>query len=48
MCESTKGDFFGGLITVGVIVGPEDVPLLQSLGVDDSKKINDAKIRTIA
>ena len=46
--ESGKGDFFGGLVTAGVIVDPEAVPLLQSLGVDDSKKINDSKIQSMA
>ncbi len=46
--ESGKGDFFGGLVTAGVIVDPEAVPLLKSLGVDDSKKINDAKIPGLA
>jgi len=46
--ESGKGDFFGGLVTAGVIVDPEAVPLLQSLGVDDSKKITDAKIPGMA
>ncbi|KEO84564.1 ribonuclease HIII [Tumebacillus flagellatus] len=46
--ESGKGDFFGGLVTAGVIVDPEAVPLLQSLGVDDSKKINDAKIQSMS
>ncbi|WP_157729383.1 ribonuclease HIII [Tumebacillus algifaecis] len=46
--ESGKGDFFGGLVTAGVIVDPEAVPLLQSLGVDDSKKITDAKIPGLA
>ncbi|MFD2169599.1 hypothetical protein [Tumebacillus lipolyticus] len=48
MCESGKGDYFGGSVTAGVIVDPEAVPLLKSLGVDDSKKINDAKIPGLA
>lgn len=48
MYESAKGDFFGGLVTAGVIVDPEAVPLLKSLGVDDSKKITDAKIPSLA
>ncbi|HEU4965231.1 MAG TPA: ribonuclease HIII [Bacilli bacterium] len=46
--ESGKGDVFGGLVTAGVIVDPEAVPLLRSLGVDDSKKITDAKIPGMA
>ncbi|PWK13338.1 ribonuclease HIII [Tumebacillus permanentifrigoris] len=46
--ESGKGDFFGPLVTAGVIVDPEAVPLLQSLGVDDSKKITDKKIPGMA
>ncbi|WP_236587615.1 ribonuclease HIII [Tumebacillus amylolyticus] len=43
-----KGDFFGPLVTAGVIVDPEAVPLLQSLGVDDSKKITEKKIPGMA
>ncbi|MBL0386071.1 hypothetical protein JJB07_05335 [Tumebacillus sp. ITR2] len=35
-------------MTAGVIVDPEAVPLLQSLGVDDSKKITDKKIPGMA
>ncbi|MGZ4032798.1 MAG: ribonuclease HIII [Tumebacillaceae bacterium] len=46
--ESGKGDFFGPLITAGVIVDPEAVPLLRALGVDDSKKITDTKIPSMA
>ncbi|WP_161780650.1 hypothetical protein [Tumebacillus flagellatus] len=30
-------------MTAGVIVDPEAVPLLQALGVDDSKKITEKK-----
>ncbi|ASS74369.1 hypothetical protein CIG75_04805 [Tumebacillus algifaecis] len=36
------------MVTAGVIVDPEAVPLLQSFGVDDSKKIADAKIPGLA
>jgi ribonuclease HIII len=46
--ESGKGDYFGGLVTAGVIVDPEAIPLLRSLGVDDSKKITDSKIASMA
>lgn len=46
--ESGKGDYFGPLVTAGVIVDPDAVPLLRSLGVDDSKKITDAKIPGMA
>ena len=35
-------------MTAGVIVDPDAVPLLRSLGVDDSKKITDAKIPGMA
>ena len=35
-------------MTAGVIVDPEAVDLLKSLGVDDSKKITDAKIPSMA
>jgi ribonuclease HIII len=43
-----KGDFFGPLVTAGVIVDPEAVDLLKSLGVNDSKKITDKKISGMA
>jgi ribonuclease HIII len=45
---SGKRDFFGPLVTAGVIVDPEAVDLLKSLGVDDSKKFTDKKIPGMA
>ena len=48
MRESGKGDFFGPLVTAGVIVDPDAVDLLKALGVDDSKKITDKKIPGMA
>jgi len=46
--ESGKGDYFGPLVIAGVYVKPDDAPLLQGIGVADSKTINDAKIKVIA
>lgn len=46
--ESGKGDFFGPLVCVGVVVNPKDVALLQKLGVADSKTLSETKIRSIA
>lgn len=46
--ESGKGDFFGPLCIAGVFAKGEDIPLLQSLGVKDSKNLTDNQIRKIA
>ncbi|MCB1281843.1 MAG: DUF3378 domain-containing protein [Salinibacterium sp.] len=37
--ESGKGDYFGPLVTAGVLVRPEDVPVLRMLGVRDSNPL---------
>lgn len=42
--ESGKGDFFGPLCVAGVYAGNEQIRSLQSMGVQDSKKINDLNI----
>ncbi len=46
--ESGKGDFFGPLCIAGVYVKNDQFALLQSMGVKDSKTINDKNIRVIA
>lgn len=46
--ESGKGDYFGPLVSAGVYVSLITKPLLEKLGVRDSKKLNDNQIRDIA
>jgi len=46
--ESGKGDYFGPLVSAGVYVDLTTKPLLEKLGVRDSKKLNDNQIRDIA
>ncbi|MGT2910209.1 ribonuclease HIII [Streptococcus cameli] len=46
--EVGNGSYFGGLAVVASYVTPADHAFLKSLGVDDSKKMNDQKIRQIA
>lgn len=46
--EVGNGSYFGGLAVVASFVRPEDHAFLRSLGVDDSKNLNDIKIRQIA
>ena len=43
-----NGSYFGGLAVVASLVTPADHALLKSLGVDDSKNLNDSKIRQLA
>lgn len=46
--EVGNGSYFGGLAVVASFVQPKDHDFLKELGVDDSKTLNDAKIRLIA
>jgi ribonuclease HIII len=46
--EVGTGDYFGPVCVCATIVSPEDLSLLQELGVRDSKQLNDADIRRIA
>jgi ribonuclease HIII len=46
--ESGKGDYFGPLVVAGVFVNEETKQRLIELGVKDSKKLSDAKIRELA
>ncbi|WP_185750726.1 ribonuclease HIII [Clostridium sp. KNHs214] len=46
--ESGKGDFFGPLVIAGVYADENTQRILRTLGVDDSKKLTDKKISSIA
>ncbi|MBK9425515.1 MAG: ribonuclease HIII [Bacteroidetes bacterium] len=46
--ESGKGDYFGPLVSAGVYVNLTTKPLLEKIGVKDSKKLNDKQILNIA
>lgn len=46
--EVGTGDYFGPIVVTACYVTKEDIPFLESLGVGDSKKIDDAKILKIA
>lgn len=46
--EVGVGDYFGGIVVCAVYVGPKLAKLLRSWGVDDSKKVNDNKIKSLA
>ena len=46
--EVGTGDYFGPIIVTAAYVTKDDIPFLESLGVTDSKKIDDSKILKIA
>ena len=46
--EVGTGDYFGPIVVTATYVKKEDIPYLESLGVGDSKKIDDSKILKIA
>ena len=46
--ESGKGDYFGPLVVAGVFVDKNTSIKLKELGVDDSKKLSDTKIKNMA
>ena len=46
--EVGTGDYFGPIIVTATFVSKEDIPFLCDLGVRDSKKITDVKIKKIA
>ncbi|KXT75686.1 ribonuclease HIII [Streptococcus sp. DD12] len=46
--EVGNGSYFGGLAVVASYVTPADHAFLRELGVDDSKKLTDSRIREIA
>lgn len=46
--ESGKGDYFGPLVIAGVFLLDEQDPVLQELGVKDSKSFSDNRVRELA
>jgi len=46
--EVGTGDYFGPIVVSSTYVKKEDIPFLESLGIKDSKKIDDEKILAIA
>jgi ribonuclease HIII len=46
--ESGKGDYFGPLVVAGVFLKDEQHEVLRELGVRDSKKISDNRVRELA
>ncbi len=46
--ETGKGDYFGPLVVTAAAVDRDQVPLLRELGIGDSKKIADSKIKKMA
>ena len=45
--EVGTGDYFGPLVVTAAFVKKEDIPFLEKLGVKDSKKLTDEKIKEI-
>jgi ribonuclease HIII len=46
--ESGKGDFFGPLVTASFCCTVDEAKVLQTLGIADSKTLNDSKITELA
>ncbi len=46
--ESGKGDYFGPLVIAGVFLADEQEPVFRELGVKDSKKFSDNRVRELA
>jgi ribonuclease HIII len=46
--ESGKGDYFGPLVIAGVFLPEEQEPVLKELGVRDSKRTSDNRVRELA
>lgn len=46
--ESGKGDYFGGLVIAGVVVDNTTATKLKELGVKDSKKLSDSKVKSLS
>jgi ribonuclease HIII len=46
--ESGKGDYFGPLVSVAVLVDPAGAEQLAAAGVQDSKKLTDKRVRALA
>ena len=46
--ESGKGDYFGPLVVAGVFLPDDQQGVLRELGVKDSKKFSDSRVRQLA
>lgn len=46
--EVGTGDFFGPIVVTATYVDKKQIPFMEELGVNDSKKINDENIKKIA
>jgi ribonuclease HIII len=46
--ESGKGDYFGPLVVAGVFLKDDQQAVLQELGVRDSKRISDNRVRELS
>ena len=46
--EVGTGDYFGPIVVTSCYVAKEDIPFVESLGIKDSKKLDDSKIIKIA
>lgn len=46
--EVGTGDYFGPIVVCASYVSKDDIKYLESLGIKDSKKLNDTKIKSIA
>ena len=46
--EVGTGDYFGPIVVTSCYVSKDDIPFLESLGIKDSKKLDDNKILKIA
>ncbi len=46
--EVGTGDYFGPIVVTSCYVAKEDIPFVESLGIKDSKKLDDEKILKIA
>ena len=46
--ESGKGDYFGSLVIAGVMVDEATASKLKSIGVRDSKRLSDSKVKSLS
>ena len=46
--ECGKGDYFGALVVAAFAMSSSDLPRLQALGIQDSKRLKDPQIKEIA
>jgi ribonuclease HIII len=46
--ESGKGDYFGPLVVAGVFVSEKQEKVLQELGIKDSKRLSDNRVRELS